>query len=178
MRLWLFLLIAFIIQEPISANIFLLQAVQQEYNPWLIHTLFLIATIFDILLGYWLGNIIRKSLFTSGRIGNYLNVHFEKFGRFVGKNGTRLALFFYSPIIFPLSALFPPLLGISLRETFIFSLLGEILCWYSVEWLVVLGVKTFIPNPILAIYVIGILSALILLILRYFFKKIGESPQS
>ena len=55
MKLWILLTLTFLIQEPITSSGILFEAYQHHYNIWLIHLLFSVATLFDIIVGYYVG---------------------------------------------------------------------------------------------------------------------------
>lgn len=154
MKLWLLLLIAFIVQEPISSGTILLQAYQSHYNPWIIHLLFTVATLFDIIIGYIIGSYLQKK-FSNHRLISYLQTNFEKFLAFIGKRGKVLGLILFAPMIFPISAFFIPWLGITLLEALVYVFIGEVIIWYGSEWLLVLTTKAFVSDSHTALYVIS-----------------------
>ncbi len=169
MRIYVLLFAAFIIQEPITANALLLSAYQSHANIWIIHGLFIVATALDAIVLYYLGTLARNR-FAEAKIVQWTKKKAGSFLDFAGKNGTRIALFVYGPIIFPISAFITPWLGISFRNSFIFLFLGDLIFWYGSLWIVVLGVKSFIPDPKYALYgVIGI--ALVVTILLHYIRR-------
>ena len=170
MKLPVLLFLAFLVQEPITSNAVLLQSYQNNYNVWLIHILFIGATIIDICVGYFVGTFIHKR-FKNNKIVSYAHAKTESFFQFAGKNSKRIALFVYGPVIFPISAFFIPWIGMSFWEAFIFFLAGDIVFWYVPEWLLVLGVKLFVQNSQLALYVIVTLSILLTILMKYMKRR-------
>jgi membrane protein YqaA with SNARE-associated domain len=169
MKWTLALLGVFLLQEPISSNAVLLEAYQHGYNIWLIHLIFVVATLFDIVVGYFIGNFIRKR-YAHGRLAQYIERKMKIFSEKTGKAGQRIALMIYGPLIFPISALVAPWLGIGFWDALVFMFIGDLLLWYVFLWIVVLGVKTVIPDPADALYVIlGI--SLVFVIGRTYFKN-------
>jgi membrane protein YqaA with SNARE-associated domain len=170
MKLYLLLFIAFILQEPITSNALLLEAYQYHYNIWIIHALFVIATMIDATIFYNIGARIHKK-FQERKVVRYTKEKVTSFLEFAGKHGKRIALFIYGPIIFPLSSVIAPWIEISFWDSFIFLFLGDLLFWYGGEWLLVLGVKSFVSNKYYALYVIISTSVLISFIFRYIRKR-------
>src|ERR1700722_9548546 len=151
MKLWLFLIGALIVQEPVSSNAALLLAYQHHYNLWLVHLIFVLATTFDILVGYVLGKWVNRHFGNSAAI-RYAKRWLGTFTKFAGKNGQRISIFLFGSIIFPAPAFLAPWLDLPFWEIFVCLFLGDLVLWYGFEWLVVLGVKTFVVNPQLALY--------------------------
>lgn len=167
MKLWLLLGLAFLVQEPISTGAVLFEAYTSHYNFLIIHVVFLLATLVDVVVGYYLGLFIRKK-FGERKMIRWMQVKLDHFASFIGEKGKVVALVVYSPIIFPLSGIFVPWLDISLAEALIFITIGEIIFWYLPEWLLVFGIHSFITNSFTALYVLIIVITLLSLLPRYF----------
>lgn len=170
MKLWLLLGAAFLVQEPVSTSVIMLEVYRLHYNIWLIHLLFCGATLLDVVIGYYLGAFVRKK-FGERKLFAWVQRKLDAFTAFVGENGKIVALIVYSPIVFPLSGIFVPWLDISLNEALIFILIGEIIFWYVPEWLIVLGIKTFVTNPFTAVYTIIIVLTVLSVITQYFLRR-------
>ena len=160
MDLWFLLTGAFIVQEPISSSVILLQAYQSHYNVWLITFLFSAITILEIVAGYYLGIWIEKR-FGTHRLIAYIKKRLDAFSAFIGKYGKVVALVVFVPIIFPVAAIFIPWLGVSLTEALIYIFIGEFIFWYAYEWLIVLGVHSFVADSHTALLVIFGISVLL-----------------
>jgi len=165
MPLYLLLFVLFLIQEPISSDAALLEAYQYHYNLWIVHGLFVVATLLDIVVGYAIGMWLHKKFSNSRsmhRLADWARSVSDK-----GTYGEYFFLFLWSWIIFPYATLVAPWLEIPFWKTLTWMFLGDLVFWYGSEWLVVLGVKTFIPNPVEALYGIVIVSILIVVGVRY-----------
>ncbi len=85
MNLWLLVFFAFLVQEPVSSDILLLEAYQYHYSIWIIHALFVIATLVDVAVGYLLGVWMQRRLAGSNaRIVRYSLRTAEAFSEFAG----------------------------------------------------------------------------------------------
>jgi len=170
MSLYFLLFVLFIVQEPISSDAILLEAYQYHYNVWVIHGLFVVATLLDITVGYWLGTWLRGGFSERPLMRRFM--HWARAAStFAGKYGEYLFLFIWGPYIFPLSTVIAPWLDIPFWKTFVFLFLGDLVFWYGSEWLIVLGVKSAVPDPLGALYGVVIVSLLIALLLRYLRNK-------
>jgi membrane protein YqaA with SNARE-associated domain len=170
MKLYLLLFGLFIVQEPISSGGGLLEAYQHHENVWIIHLLYIVATTIDIVVGYYVGKLIQVRLKES-KFFLYAKRKADAFTASQGNMSRRIALLLYGPILFPISAFITPWLDIPFSEAFIFLFLGDLLFWYGPEWLVVLGIKSFIPDPTIALYGVLILIIVIMFGVNYFKKK-------
>ncbi len=170
MKLWLLLTLALFVQEPISTGAVLLSAYQLHYNVWFIHILFSLATLIDIAVGYYVGAFVLKK-FGRKKLIAWAESKFEKFAAFLGENGKVVTLIVYSPMIFPISGFFIPWLEVSFTEALVLTFIGEVIFWYLPEWLLVLGIKTFIANPFTALYIIIIISTSLSFAIKYFLER-------
>ncbi|MDB5194188.1 MAG: hypothetical protein JWN50_202 [Parcubacteria group bacterium] len=166
MNLWLLLALALLVQEPVSTAGLLSEAYTQHYPLWPIHGLFVVATLIDIVVGYYLGAFIHKR-FAHTKVVSWLRTKFDALVGMIGKKGKIATLIFFVPIIFPISALFLSWLEVSLGEALIYVLIGEAVFWYAQEWLIVLGVHAFTKNTHIALYII----LLITLVLSIYGKR-------
>jgi membrane protein YqaA with SNARE-associated domain len=170
MPLYLLLFGLFIVQEPVSTDAILLEAYQYHYNVWIIHLLFIIATLLDIVVGYAIGKWLQRR-FSENKVMQRF-VHWARSVSGPGTYGQYLFLFVWSTVLFPFSAVLAPWLDIPFWRTLVCMFIGDLVLWYGVEWLVVLGVKTFVPDPIDALYGVVAASLLLALLMRYL--KRGE----
>ena len=170
MKIYFLLFIAFLLQEPISSNALLLQAYQSGANVWIIHVLFVVATVLDTVCFYYFGVYIDRK-YSQNKMVLYIKKKMNSFADFVGKNGTGIALFLYGPIIFPFSALVVPWIDISFADALVFLFLGDVVFYYAPAWLVVLGVKSFVTSPTLALIAILVVTVVIGLGTKFFQKK-------
>jgi len=170
MKLWLLLTAAFILQEPVTTTGFLLKAYQAHYNLWIIHGLFVVATVVDIAAGYLLGKVLNNKLGTT-RFIRYLHKQFDRFKKFAGEKGMIIALLLYSPLIFPISAIFIPWLEISIIEAAACIFLGELVFWYGYIWLLVLGANSFVSTTHTLFYIAIGISLFVSLGMGYYSRK-------
>ena len=165
------LFIAFLFQEPISSSAILLYACQNGASIWTIHFLFLLATSIDIFIGYFLGKLIFQK-YNDSKIGKYISMWVKKMEVYQKSKSSRFILFIIAIATFPVSSIFMPWFRISLWRSFILLLIGEIVFWYSITWLTVLGVGENVTNPIHAIITVVIVSVCLKLIFDFFRRKI------
>lgn len=175
MSLWILIFISFIVQEPVTASGILFEAYRRGYDVWLIHSIFLVCTSLDILIGYAVGSFLNRR-FAHTRPARFIRRKADGFVDCLGKYGHRITLIVIAPILFPLSSLLPPLLGISLGEAFVCLLLGEIIFWYSFIWCIVLGVQAFGLDPRVSLYVV-IATAIVLLLMKHYGWKYLRRPR-
>jgi membrane protein YqaA with SNARE-associated domain len=153
MNTWLLLATVFIIQEPISTSVVLLQAYQSHFNVWLITLLFAIIAVAEIITGYYAGLWIEKKFGTRKLIAS-IKKRLDALISFIGKYGKIVGLIVFIPVIFPISAIFVPWIDVSLTEAVIYIFIGELLFWYAYEWLLVFGIHSFIANAHMALLAI------------------------
>ena len=165
MSLYSLLFVLFLIQEPVSTDAILLQAYQYHYNLWVIHGLFIVATLLDNVVGYALGKWLHRNFSDNTFMRRATEWARSVIGR--GTYGEYLFLCMWSWVIFPYGTLIAPWLEIPFWRTLVYMFLSDLIFWYGSEWLIVLGVKTVIPNPLDALYGVVAVSLLVALILRY-----------
>ncbi len=145
------------LQELFSSAAVLTPLYAGHYSIWQIHLTFIIATILDILIGYSVGSYIKRNA-SSNRFVTFIE---KKAARYMllsrGTTRRRLALCIFGPPLFPVTAFFAPLIGYSFSECFALLLFGEITFWYGPEWLLILGLHTFVGSHLWMISIILIL---------------------
>ncbi len=167
MKNWLFIIFALVIQELVSLNAVLFEVHQQHFHVWLIHILFMVATVVDIIAGFFIGKYVQKKL-THGRIFTFAEKWSARFHSFAGKRGKWFALLLLGNFSFPyLNAFIAAWLDISFIESLIFLFIGNML-WYITLWLFMLGVVSVIPNASIALGVIIAVMILIVILVRKF----------
>ena len=171
MKFWLLLVAILVIQELASANAILLFAYQQHHNLWLVHGIFLAATTVDIYIGYYFGKWIQKKR-PAGKLVVLAKKWAVKIESVMGMTGQKLWLLLLGALNFPhVDAFLASWLNLSFPEIFLFLFLGDLL-WYVSEWLIILGVHSFVVNPATAIYVTIGISIILSVIARFASKKI------
>jgi hypothetical protein len=146
MKVWLFLLATLMLQELFSSAAIVTPLYVAHYSTVLIHLTFIIATILDISIGYYVGSSIKKNA-SSNRFVTFIEKKAARY-KFLSRGTARrrLALFIFGPPLFPVTAFFAPLVGYSFYESFSILLLGEMTFWYVPEWLLILGLHTFVGS--------------------------------
>jgi hypothetical protein len=142
------------LQELFSSSALLTPLYTRHYSVILIHATFFIATVLDISIGYYVGSYIRKHA-PSNRFVTFIEKKALRY-KFLSKGTTRkrMALFIFGPPLFPVTAFFAPLLGFSFYESLSLLLLGEITFWYAPEWVLILGMHTFLGSHLWIISVV------------------------
>ena len=177
MKLWVWIVVTLLFQELISTNAILLEAFQKHYNIWIIHGIFLVTTALGIVVGYWLGQWVQKT-FHNNKVVSYIQKMAKRTERFMGRNGTRLSLVFLSIIDFNfMDSFLSAWLDVPFWEIFIFLFIGNLL-WYISQWVIILGINTYVHNPFQALYIIIGLSIVLTIIFKLISNKVLKRKQS
>ena len=161
------LFLGLVVQEIISFNALIFATHHGLYNPILVHILFLVATIFDIGIGYWIGLILRKKTHTN-KVTISIQKISDRFSLSTKKYRRWTMLFLLGNFSFPyINSCIAGYLGMPFWESSFFIFLGD-LVWYVSIWLVVLGVSSVIKNLPLAFLGVIIISVIIMVIIRKF----------
>lgn len=169
MTLWPLLTLIFIVQEPISSSVIMLRAYQAGDNVWFITLLFSIITIAEIIAAYYLGIWIENK-FGQRAMMTSIKKRLDRFSDFIGSYGKIVALIVVVPQFFPVAGVFVPWFDISLTEAIIYIFIGELIFWYAYEWLLVLGVNSFVDPRWALIAILGV-SLVITIGIRMMMKK-------
>lgn len=157
------LLVTFILfgQEIVLFNGLLAKVHQGEYNVWLIHILFVVATLIDIWAGFAIAKIVKQK-YTQGKVVVWANKMSAKFHAHVGKHGRWVSLLVIGHISFPyLNGFIAGWLDMPIRETMLFLFIGN-LTTYAFYWAIVLGISAVVPNPFYAfLTIIGVSVAML-----------------
>ena len=150
---WLFIAFALVTQEVVSLNAMIFEVNRYHFHVWFIHVLFIIATLFDIVVGFLIGKYTRKKL-VRGKVFAFAEKWSAKFHSYVGTRGRRFALLLIGNFSFPyINAFIAAWLDMPFVESLIFLFIGNMI-WYGSLWLLVLGITSAIPNPWMALGVI------------------------
>lgn len=170
MGLWPLLVIAFMVQEPVSSNTLLLAAYQRHYAIWLLTLVFIAATALDAVIAFFVGSFLKRR-FARSRFARFVERKAEQFNRFSGRYGKRFAILVLGPFFFPYSAVAAPWLRLSLLETVVLSVIGDTVIWYGSEWAIILGIHAAVPDPLLALAVTAGVSLIFAFAVRHFFLR-------
>lgn len=177
MTLWILIIVTLLFQELVSTNAVLLEAFQKHYNIWIIHIIFLLTTAAGIIIGYLLGRWVQKT-FHQNKFITYTQQKAKRLNSFMGKNGTRLSLVFLAIIDFNfMDSFLSSWLSVSFWEVFIFMFIGNLL-WYISQWLIILGVNTYVRNPYQALSVVIGISVALVIIFNLLSGKLWNKPKS
>ena len=169
MKLWIWIVITLLFQELVSTNAILLEAFQKHYTIWIIHIVFLLGTGIGITVGYWLGQWVQKTF--HNKLVVYIQKKAKRIEGFMGKNGTRLSLVFLSIIDFNfMDSFLSAWLDVSFWEIFIFLFIGNLL-WYISQWVIVLGINTYVHNVYQAFSILIGISIILTVIFRLISQK-------
>lgn len=158
-----------ILQEVILLNTLIFETRQGHYIAWVIHIMFMVATIFDIWVGYRIGKW-AKQRYTTGKIVEFANKWTERFHSYVGRRGRLLALFLLGNFSFPyVNSFIAAWLAIPFWEMLIVFFIGNV-TFYFLGWFVIGGISTLIPNPAIALPVIVGLTIITILLFKRFRK--------
>lgn len=166
-KAWLLAIGILLVQEVVSLNALLLETHHGHYELWLIHSIFVAATVFDIWTGDYAGRYAKKKI-TKGKVVAFAQKISDRFHRSVGRSGRRAALLLLGTLSFPyVNSFVSAWLDIPLRESFGFLFLGNMIS-YTMYWIIVLGVSSVIPNPFIAFPIMVTILGTVLFIAKRF----------
>ena len=158
-----------ILQEVVLLNTLIFQTHQGYYMPWIIHLMFVCATVFDIWIGYRIGKWAKRR-YATGKVVEFANRWTERFHAYVGKRGRILALFLLGNFSFPyLNSFIAAWLMIPFWEMMIIFFIGNV-TFYFLGYFIIGGISSLIPNPAIALPVIIGLTLLSILLFKRFRK--------
>jgi membrane protein YqaA with SNARE-associated domain len=138
MTLWLLLAATLLVQEGIATTAIFFKAYQEHYSVIIITVLWLVLTVGQIYLAYYLG-VWMKRRWANTKWEKRMESFSKQLEDSIGKYGERLALVLGSFIVSPaVTAFVAPWLDISFGNVLIFALIGD-LGWYLSEWFTVVG---------------------------------------
>lgn len=167
---WLLLITTLFFQEPATTDTMLFQARTNHINLWFVHFVWLIATIIDIWFGFKLGKWLQR-FYTGTRFESFSKKWAVRIENFIGRKGEKFALILLGIINFPwANAFLASWLTIDYKDIFVFIFIGDTI-WYVLEWGINLGVRSIIPNPHLAIYIVILVALLFSVISKAILNK-------
>ncbi len=167
--IWLFLAAAFLIQDNILVTLALVQAEKQRIPLIVIHGYFIISTIIDILLPYYLVARFWPRI-ENNKIGQWLSESAEQSKKTITRFGVNKGLVFLG--IFNYVFLDGALIGwwqIDIKKPFVIFFLSNIV-WYAGVILLAKSVQTITPSNDWAISIVISLSILLWPIIKKLFK--------
>lgn len=149
----LFVIFVVFVQEIVSLNALLFATHQGTYSPTLIHILFVVATLVDIIIGFYVGKLLQKKTYQS-KITNWIRNLSERFSLSTKKHKRWLVLLLLGNLSFPyINAVVAGYLDMPFWESMFFIFLGNI-TYYITLWLLVLGASSLTKNIYLAFAIV------------------------
>jgi membrane protein YqaA with SNARE-associated domain len=155
-RVWLFIIVALFIQEPATTDAAIFQVRHLVLNLWLINAIWILATVIDIMAGYWIGKWAQKR-FKDTRIVRFAERWAARIEEFIGRSGEKFALILIGIVNFPyLNAFLFSWLKLSFRNIFILIFIGDAIYW-AIEWGINIGVRSVFTDSHTALYIVVVL---------------------
>jgi membrane protein YqaA with SNARE-associated domain len=166
MSLWLLIISALTVQEGLSTDAVLLEAVHAHYSVWIIHAIWLFVTVVQTLAGYFLGKWIRRR-FADTKMERWFEKSARKLEASIGKQGEAVALVLGSAIVSPAATAFlAAWLDISLTKILAFVVLGDFI-WYALTWVTVVGATTIISDLKYGVVIVFVIAVVWLIASRF-----------
>src|SRR5262245_45931775 len=145
MMLWILIIIALVVQETFTTNSVLAHALSNNYPLGVIHLIFVLATIFDISFGYFIGRSVQKLAVRFRRVSNWSASIRQWVDRVLGYNVERYGLFAFGTIAQPyITAFVGSWLAMNFMDVFLIAFIADII-WYCCSLAIVLGVSAIVP---------------------------------
>jgi membrane protein YqaA with SNARE-associated domain len=169
---WPVIVPIFFFQEFASVSAVLALAYRDGYNLLILHVLWVVATVVDISLGYFLGRYLGELVFKNSRFGHVLERWAKKFEDRVGKSGQSFSLMLLGFVLSPyLAGFIVAWMELSFNDVLLFVALGDIL-WYLFAWAAVIGLTAAVPNMEVFIIVVICIAIALSLAFRRLRKKV------
>ncbi|MCX6757747.1 MAG: hypothetical protein NTZ44_02625 [Candidatus Nomurabacteria bacterium] len=170
-KIWIFILITLFIQEPASTDAAIFQIRTLHINIFLINFIWIIATVFDIWFGYKVGKFVQKK-FKDTRFELWSFRWAGRIENFIGQKGKKFVLILLGIINFPYANSFlASWLTLSFKDIFTYLFIGDVLYW-AIEWGINIGVRSFVIDPHLALYIVIGAGLLLLVISKIILSKV------
>ena len=167
MKQWLVIVLILLIQESVTLNALLVKAFQGQYSILVITLIFVFATVFDILIGYWIERYLKKKL-NKGKVRAFAYKWSKRFHDYVGKHGMKVYLLLLGYFSFPfINAFITSWLDIPFAESFWYLFFGNIIFYIS-SALLVLGITSLVPNPLYALMAVVVITIICIVTIRIF----------
>jgi hypothetical protein len=169
---WFFVIITLIFQEFASTGAALFSAHAANLNPWIIHGIWIVATVGDIAIGFYGGKWIHQK-FRNSKLDAWANKWATKIDRAIGKTGVKISLILLGFVTYPYIVAFAAswLSDLALQDIFLYTTLGNA-AWYAFTWATVLGITAAGHNYQLIFTIIAVAGIVLVLISNFIKKKI------
>lgn len=175
-KIWWFIILSVIIQEPASTDAAIFQARSLHFNFLLVNSIWFVATALDIWLGYNIGKWAQKKFQYTKFVTKSL-LWVARLENFIGKRGENFAIIFVSVINFPyVNSFFGSWLKIPFKRLFFLIFIGDAIYW-AIEWGINIGVRSVVTNTTTALYVVIGLGLIIALFSKAILNKVLKNPQ-
>ncbi len=165
--IWIFLIVALVLQETASAAAALALAQQQHLPAIPIHLIWTLGTIFDMYLGFTVGDWLHKKL-RNTRFGRHIGTWAAKFEKLFGRYGQTFALAMLAVVNFPyLNTFLASWAHIPKKIGYTATFIGDA-TWYFLLWGAVLsfGKTSAVATAVILAIVIGVVSHVALKFLK------------
>ena len=158
------------VQEIISMNALVFATSHGAYPTLLIHIVFVIATLIDIGIGFFIGKFLRKK--TSGsKVALWIQKTSDRFSLSTKKYRRWIALLLLGNFSFPyINACIAGYLDMPFWESLFFIFIGDLI-WYATVWLVVISISSLVKNLFIAFLIIIMIALLVMIAVRKFSGK-------
>ncbi|MDB4984482.1 MAG: hypothetical protein JWM20_661 [Patescibacteria group bacterium] len=167
------LLLAFavlLLQETATLTSLIFATHKGVYPASVIHILFLIATLIDIVAGYFLGRFLKRK-FPRSKVGAFVDRLAKLFSFRESRYKRWLALFLLGNFSFPwLNSCIAGYMELPFWESAFFNLLGDIL-YYASLWLIAIGAASLFKNFYYGLIAAIVFGMAVILVIRFLRSK-------
>ncbi|MEI6352773.1 MAG: hypothetical protein WCO35_02450 [Candidatus Nomurabacteria bacterium] len=166
-----FIIPILIIQEPVSTDTGIFFIRENHLNLFLINILFVLLSVLDITVAYFLGKYLQKR-FSHKKIIIKSKTIASKLENFIGKKGEFFSLILIGIINTPyLDSFLASWLNIKFKKVLTLVLIGDVI-WWCISWYINIKVRQNVSNPYAALYVVVFIALIITIFSRYILKKV------
>lgn len=173
MRFWTFLVIALIVQERVSTDAALFQARHHNFNIWIVHLIWLTATVTTTILGFLLGKGILKK-FRNTPVDKTVKAVLKRVKRVLGLHGEKYAFILLGIVNFPfINGILASVVDVPFKILFPLMLLGNT-AWYISAWVMNIYIRRHVHNPLFALYVVVASGIILGIVYKKVFNKLTK----
>lgn len=173
MQVWLGTILIFFVQETVSVTARLAILYDQGVNLWLLHILFVFATICDIGLGFVAGQYIHKRFLHGSRFGIWV----KKEAKFLKQHHWGYLLTLSGIVNFPyVNAILGSWMDLPFWRVFLATLIGDLVA-YALYWGFALGIVHLSINIYLGVALVLVVVLSFAALLRKYFLKTEFWPR-
>lgn len=166
-----FIIPILIVQEPVSTDTGIFFIREYHLNLFLINILFVVLSILDIFIGYYLGKYLQKRFSYKKIIIKSKNIA-SRLENFIGRKGETFSLILIGIINMPyLNSFVASWLNMKFKKVLTLIFIGDVI-WWCISWYINIKVRQNVSNPHTALYIVVSIALIISIFSRYIFKKI------